>query len=116
MKKAALLAVLGVAILFAVTGRAQDKKFTGQIMDSQCAFLGGHAAMMNKDMDTEKKCTLECVKQGGMFVLYDPAGKKSYQLDDQKKPEAFAGDNVVVTGTLDESSGTIKVANIEAAK
>jgi hypothetical protein len=36
-------------------------------------------------------------------------------LDDQKKPEAFAGAKVSVTGTLDDATKTIHVASIKAA-
>jgi hypothetical protein len=39
-----------------------------------------------------------------------------YQLDDQKKPESFAGQKVTVTGTYDASTMTIHVTKIEAAK
>jgi len=116
MKKVLIAGLFTAVALCAILVHADDKKFTGQIMDSQCAFLGGHSAMMNKDMPTEKACTLGCVKEGGMFVLYDPMEKKTYQLDDQKKPEQFAADMVVVTGTYDESSQTIHVTDIEAAK
>jgi hypothetical protein len=44
-------------------------------------------------------------------VLYDSATKKVYQLDDQTKPEQFAGKSVKVTGTL--SKDTIHVTDIE---
>jgi hypothetical protein len=49
---------------------------------------------------------------GGKYVLYDAASKKVYQLDDQTKPQQFAGQNVKITGTLDESSETIHVTDI----
>ena len=50
-------------------------------------------------MKTAKDCTLGCVKGGAKFVLY--SGSTAYDLDDQTKPEAFAGQKVKVTGTLD---------------
>src|ERR1700694_980942 len=56
-----------------------------------------------------------CVKHGGQYVLYDAAKKSVYQLDDQTKPEQFAGAKVKVTGTLDKATKTIHVTNIEAA-
>ena len=52
---------------------------------------------------------------GGKFVLYDPASKTTYQLDDQKKPEQFAGEKVKVTGKYDGSTKTIHVADIQPA-
>jgi hypothetical protein len=116
MKKAAFVCLLCTAIFFAILARAEDKTFSGEIMDSQCASLGGHQSMMSADRNTPKSCTLACVKLGGMFVLYDATAKKTYQLDDQKKPEQFAGEKVTITGSYNESTQTIHVINIEAAK
>lgn len=48
-------------------------------------------------------------------MLYDSATKTIYQLDDQKKPEQFAGKMVTVSGDLDAASKTIHIANIKAA-
>jgi hypothetical protein len=36
-------------------------------------------------------------------------------LDDQKKPQPFAGQKVQVTGTLDKGTKTIHVTDINAA-
>ena len=52
-----------------------------------------------------------CVKGGAKFVLYN--GSKSQDLDDQTKPEAFAGQKVKVTGTLDAGTSTIHVQDIK---
>jgi hypothetical protein len=41
--------------------------------------------------------------------------RKIYQLDDQKKPQSFAGQKVQVTGTLDNATKTIHVTDIKAA-
>jgi hypothetical protein len=85
-------------------------------MDSQCAAMGSHEAMMKMEgAKSAKECTLACVKQGGKFVLYDAASKTTYQLDNQEKPKEFAGQKVKVSGTLDEKSKTIHVRNIQAA-
>ena len=95
---------------------AQDKTYSGEIMDSQCAKSGSHEEMMTKHaIKTEKACTLGCVKNGGKFVLYDPTTKKTYQLDDQNKPEQFAGEKVKVTGKYDGSTKTIHVTDIQSA-
>jgi hypothetical protein len=93
---------------------AQSKTFTGMVMDSPCALLGGHDKMAQKG-ESDKDCTLRCVKAGGKFSLFNPADKSWYTLDDQKKAEAFAGQKVVVTGTADASTKTLKVATIKAA-
>ncbi|MBS1867921.1 MAG: hypothetical protein JSS69_18580, partial [Acidobacteria bacterium] len=41
--------------------------------------------------------------------------KTTYQLDDQTKPEEFAGKKVKVVGTLDKATSTIHVTSIKAA-
>jgi hypothetical protein len=50
---------------------------------------------------------------GGKFVLFNAAQKSVHQLDDQKKPEQFAGATVTVTGRLDRANNTIHVADIK---
>jgi hypothetical protein len=116
MKRVVLICAVSAVILFAIFVHAQDKTFSGSIMDSQCASLGGHEAMYNDEIKDPKVCTLACVKEGGAFVLSDPATQMVYQLDDQKKPEPFAGQKVTVTGTYDASTMTIHVTKIEDAK
>ncbi len=92
------------------------KVFKGEIMDDMCAKSGSHTDMqkMMKSMGTDAKtCTVECVKMGGKYVLYDSASKTPYQLDPQDKAKDFAGQKVKVTGTSED--GTIHVKNIEPA-
>jgi hypothetical protein len=85
-------------------------------MDSQCAAMGSHEAMMKMEgTKNAKECTLACVKQGGKFVLYDAGSKTTYQLDNQEKSKEFAGQKVKVSGTLDEKSKTIHVRNIQTS-
>jgi hypothetical protein len=88
--------------------------FKGEIIDSQCAALGGHQIMEQKG-ESSKDCTNRCVNMGGKYTLFDPATKTAYQLDDQKKPATFAGAKVAVTGTLNATTKTIHVASIKAA-
>jgi uncharacterized protein DUF5818 len=91
--------------------------FSGEIMDSMCAGMGGHEQMLQGGkIKNAKECTLECAKMGAKYVLYNPATKTTYELDDQKKPEQFAAQKVTVTGSLDAATKTIHVENIEAAK
>ena len=104
---------IAVGLLAAGTGVAQSPQtFTGEIMDSSCAKMGSHAAMEKEHgMKNAKDCTLGCVKGGAKFVLYD--GVKAYDLDDQTKPEAFAGQKVRVTGRLDAGTNMIHVEDIK---
>jgi hypothetical protein len=109
MKKLALL--FAVSLLLSAFGlyAQQAATFKGEIMDSDCAMMGSHP-----DPDA-KMCTLDCVKMGSKYVLYNAADKTAYQLDDQKKPVAFAGKKVTVSGTLDKAKKTIHVTDIKAA-
>jgi hypothetical protein len=113
-----IVAFAASMLLWSVSFAAPQKNgtFTGEIMDSACAKMGSHDAMMNQhpNMKTAKDCTLGCVKAGSKYVLYDSSTKTVYELDDQKKPEQFAGQEVTVTGNLDAASKTIHVANIKA--
>ena len=111
-------AILLLATL--VFAAPKEKTYSGEIMDSQCAMNASHAQMLKKEGMGDKDpndpmakamCTKNCIKMGGKYVLYDSASKKVYQLDDQTKPEQFAGQNVKVTGTL--NNDTIHVSNIE---
>jgi len=111
MRKQAFLCVailLGSSLSFVGTARAATRTFVGNISDSMC----GLKHMMPGQSD--KDCTLECVKAGSKFVLADVANGKVYQLSDQKKPAEFAGQKVKVTGTL--KGDTINVTAIGPAK
>lgn len=117
---------IAVAVLFgAGLALAKDKTFTGEIYDSQCAKMGSHEMMVKKEMPDKAAmandpmvrtmCTKNCVKMGGKYVLFDAAKKTVYELDDQTKPEQFAGQKVKITGTFDTATKTIHVKSIEAA-
>jgi len=118
----AAIAVLG-ALVPAISSKKPQQSdvrkslnLVGQIMDSRCAIDGSHDKMMRQNgMKNAKECTLQCAKSGGSFVLFDPETKAVYQLDDQQKPEGFAGQRVRVSGTYDESSKTMHIESIQAA-
>lgn len=112
------LFLLASAVSVSTSAAAANAIYTGEIMDSQCAKMSAKShVMMNKDkvVIDPKECTLTCVKNGGKYVLYDAATKTVYQLNDQMKPEKFAGEKVEVTGTLDKDSSTIYLKDIKAA-
>lgn len=112
MKKA-LVAVVASLLLLPALALAARQSFTGEIMDSSCAQLGSHAKMMKSmDIKTARECTLDCVKAGSQFVLFNRTTKTIYKLDDQKKPAAFAGEKVRVTGTYNKATKTIHVLSI----
>lgn len=98
------------------TGQSDSQVFTGEIMDSLCAKDGTHDKMMDqmKSMGRDKvTCTQECIQLGGKYVLFDPAKRTVFALDDQDKAATFAGRKVQVKGTMEKKK--IKVSDIEAA-
>jgi hypothetical protein len=114
MKKL-IISITACVLLAPGLAAAKDKTFNGEIMDSQCAKMGSHETMFKKEGTTDAKaCTEACVKMGGKYVLFE-GPSKFYQLDDQTKPQPFAGQKVQVTGTLDKATKTIHVTDIKAA-
>jgi hypothetical protein len=112
MKKL-ILSIAGCLVL--APGLTAAATFTGEIMDEACAKDGSHAVMFKKmGTNDPKACTEACVKAGSKYVLLE-SGKTYYHLSDQKKPKAFSGQKVQVTGTLDKSTKTIQVTDIKAA-
>jgi hypothetical protein len=113
MKQSFFIPVLCVAAGLGIV-RAADRTFAGEIMDSQCAQMSSHDNMMKGEGATNaKECTIACVKKGGTFALYDPAAKRAYQLDNQKKARDFAGQKVTITGSLDSGGDAIHVSQIQ---
>jgi uncharacterized protein YdeI (BOF family) len=53
------------------------------------------------------------VKEGDTYVLRDEANNKTYKLDNQEKAGENEGKTVKVNGTLDSTSETIHVSNLE---
>lgn len=54
------------------------------------------------------------VKSKDKYILQDKTSGATYQLDNQDKAKEFAGKDVKVTGTLDPSTNTIQVSDIQA--
>jgi hypothetical protein len=108
MRKLAMLCALSVVFSGVSFAIQQDATaYSGEIMDSRCATMGGHSGK------EAKECTIACVSGGASFVLYSPIAQTVYQLDDQKKPADFSGQKVKVIGTLDKTTKTIHVAEIQ---
>jgi hypothetical protein len=55
----------------------------------------------------------EVLKSG--YATGNPKSKSTYKLDDQEKAKQYSGKNVKVTGTLDSSTNTIHVSDIQPA-
>jgi hypothetical protein len=96
----------------ALAGAQGKQTFTGTITDSMCA-RADHSRMQMGPTDAE--CTLACISEhDATYILYD--GKEAFNLSDQKKPEKFAGQKVIVIGRLEAKTKTIQVESISAAK
>jgi hypothetical protein len=95
--------------------KAPIQTFTGVISDGQCAPKGGHKEIMQKArVNTAANCVKGCARRYG-FVLYDPATKKIYKLNDQERPAELAGKRVKIKGALNKETQTIFVSSIEPA-
>jgi hypothetical protein len=70
-----------------------------------------HTAM---NVKPDAKCVRECVKAGSQYALVE--GGNVYVLGNAKAADAFAGQKVKVSGTLDTKTNTILVDAITAAE
>ena len=87
-------------------GATREVALTGYLTDSYCGAANANAQ--------GKSCALDCVKKGAKVQLY--ANETLYTLDQSKVADGQIGVPVKVKGTLDEGTGTIKVASIEVVK
>jgi hypothetical protein len=88
------------------SGGTRDVALTGYLTDSNCGAANANAK--------GKDCAANCIKKGAKVQLY--ANEKLYTLDQATIADGQLGVPVKVTGTLDESTGVIKVASIELVK
>src|ERR1700681_28156 len=96
-----------------------EKTFTGEIGDTQCAMNVHSLDKSHKEMlkvqsvgKTAADCTLYCIKnRGGRFVLQYK--DKVYRLDKPELVEPYAGQKVRVIGILDSQTETIEVHRID---
>ena len=104
--------LVGLLALTGLSAAQSPQTFTGIITDDMCA-LAGHAQM--KMGPTDADCVKACISaHGASYVLLD--GKNVYTLSDQRTPEKFAAQKVIVAGTLDTKTKTITVQSIAPAK
>ena|SRR5882724_993165 len=65
------------------------------------------------DTQTQNSFSGAVIKAGEHYVL--KTDKITYQLDDETKAKQFEGKQVTVNGTLDKSTGVIRVTDIQPA-
>jgi hypothetical protein len=104
--------ILGIAIV-AANSVAQTTTFKGEIVDEKLKCIDTPAGASGAE---RMSCVLNqahFVDPPSKFVLYNAATKTAYQLDDQNAAQPFAGTKVVVTGTLDAATKSIKVKDVK---
>ena len=120
-RKGHVIASLGALLLlvFALLPAASAQSvatFKGVLADEQLNCIQTPMKAPN-GMKEKDACVLyyaHFVKPGSKYVLYDPATKTTYQLDDQDLVQPYVGaKNVEITGTLDAATKTIKVKEIK---
>jgi hypothetical protein len=120
-RKGPVILSLGVLLLLVlalvpVASAQSVTTFKGVLADEQLNCI--QTPMKAPDGIKEKDaCVLyyaHFVKPGSKYVLYDPATKTTYQLDDQDLVQPYVGaKNVEISGTLDAATKTIKVKGIK---
>jgi hypothetical protein len=94
---------------------APIQTFVGVISDGQCAVKGSHTEIRKKaSVNSNANCVKGCARKFG-YVLYVPATKKIYKLNDQERPAELASKKVKIKGALDKATQTIFVSSIEQA-
>jgi hypothetical protein len=96
-----------------------EKVFTGEIGDTQCAMNVHSMDKSHKEMlkvksvgKTSADCTLYCIKnRGGRFVLQNK--DKVYRLDKPELVEPYAGQKVRILGTLEPQTEVIEVHRVD---
>jgi hypothetical protein len=89
----------------------EEQIFKGKITDCMCSQPAADSAMPERSA-TPELCPVACMKKGAKYILSNSETKSVYHLSNQRKPKAFAGKDVVVVGTLDKTTDTIRVSEM----
>ena len=110
-----------LSLLFAIAPSVNGQgttTFKGEIADEHLNCIQTPVKAPD-DIKDKTACVLyfaHFVKPGSKYVLFDPATKTTYQLDDQDLVQPYVGaKNVQITGTLDAATKTIHVKSINAS-
>jgi hypothetical protein len=103
-------ALIGAAacILFGALNLAAQSE---QIFKGEICWVPGGNAVKSGQSQTLLQCTAKRPRRA-QYVLANSAKKTVYKLQGHSKPKAFAGEDVVVIGALDNSTGTIDVSDL----
>lgn len=115
MKSLTLLKLLGVlALLVSLAGIPLYGQQAGQQPGSQEPAAQSQPQMGHESTQGQAQTFMGKIsKSKGDLVLKDDAGT-SYKLDNADQAKQWVGKSVKVTGTLDATTNTIHVTNIEA--
>jgi hypothetical protein len=107
-----LLATLAFAATLSLAALAQQDQ-TAPPSQDQPQTQSAPAPDTSASAQTQSSFSGTVAKAGKHYVLKTESG--TYQLDDQAKAKQFAGKQVNVSGTLDKSTGKIRVSDIQPA-
>ena len=97
MTKRFVIAVAAAMVAGALTLAAADSEnqtLKGYVTDTYCGFN-------RVSRPPRKECTLKCVKEdNAKYAFFNFADKKVYILNPQSEAEKYAGQTVVVKGTV----------------
>jgi hypothetical protein len=111
MKHKAGLTATCAVVAFTVCSSTSGKNLMAQAkLESPMAFAQQQAQQPSQEFQG----TIE--KKQAKYVLEDKASGATYQLDNQDKAKEFVDKDVKVTGTLDPSTNTIEVSEIQEVK
>ena len=110
MKKVLILALALIASCALVAAAAEDITVTGWVADEACAKDFSKAGS-----EGHKGCATGCLGNGGNVALASPGGFHLLDITSEKALEHL-GMEVMVKGTLDEATNTIKVTSIKASE
>ncbi len=110
MDRIPLFISLGV-VLGCASAVAAEQRWRGQISDAMCGADHGMMKHEGKKMSS-RDCTLECVKDGGKFVLVSRGKVYNIANQDLKEFQQHAGHTVDLTGQMSADGKMITATTI----
>jgi len=96
MKRVITMMILVLAVLTTAMWLNAQQKWVGQIGDSICGLEANHSLGPDGKPLSAKECTLQCIKQGGSYVLISQGKVSKLANADKTQVRVFAGENVEV--------------------